>query len=122
MAEATRADDDGLGAGAEDRDRLLDGVDRGQAGVGQRGDVRRVQRRVELDHGARRGVQVLGEATVTADPRELPVDAVHVVALAAGTAEPAGDERVHDHGVADLDVGHAGADLVDPARVLVAGT
>ena len=26
-----------------------------------------------------------------------------------------------DHGVADLDVGHAGADLVDPARVLVAG-
>ena len=41
--------------------------------------------------------------------------------LRHGTAQPAGDERVHDHGVADLDVGHAGADLVDPARVLVAG-
>ena len=38
-----------------------------------------------------------------------------------GAAQPAGDERVHDHRVADLDVGHAGADLVDPARVLVAG-
>ena len=39
----------------------------------------------------------------------------------ARPAEPARDERVDDHGVADLDVGHAGADLVHPARVLVAG-
>ena len=45
--------------------------------------------------------------------------AVHVVAGPAGAAQPAGDQRVHDHGVADLDVGHAGADLVHPARVLV---
>ena len=28
---------------------------------------------------------------------------------------------MHDHGVADLDVGDARADLVDPAGVLVAG-
>src|SRR6201999_1776436 len=36
-------------------------------------------------------------------------------------AQPAGDERVHDHRVADLDVGDAGADLVHPAGVLVPG-
>src|SRR3954453_2090318 len=38
VAQAARADDDGLGPGAEHRDRLLDGVDRGQPGVGERGD------------------------------------------------------------------------------------
>ena len=46
---------------------------------------------------------------------------MHVVAGAARAAQPAGDERVHDDRVADLDVGHARADLVDPARVLVPG-
>ena len=39
VAEAARADHDALRAGAEDRDRLLDGVDRGQAGVGERRDL-----------------------------------------------------------------------------------
>ncbi len=40
---------------------------------------------------------------------------------AARPAQPAGDERVDDDRVADLDVRHARADLVDPARVLVPG-
>src|SRR3954447_18302397 len=121
VAEAARADHDALRARAEDRDRLLDRVDRGQPRVRQRGDVGRVQRRVELHDRARAREQVLGEAAVAVDPGERPVLAVHVVAQTAGAAQAARDERVDDHGVADLNVRHAGADLVDPAGVLVAG-
>src|SRR4051812_31292620 len=120
MAEAAGADDDRLGPGAEHRDRLLDGVDRGEPGVGQRGDLGRLERGVELDDRAGARQQVLGEAAVAADAGERAVLAVHVVALAAGTAQPARDERVDDDGVADLDVRDAGADLVHPAGVLVA--
>ena len=47
------------------------------------------------------------------------VYAVHVVAGAARVAEPTGRLRVHDHRVADLDVGHRGANLLDPSCVLV---
>ena len=101
-------------------DRLLDRVVGGQPGVGQRGDVLGVQRRVELDDRARVGLEQLGEAAVDRDPREQVVRAVHVVAGAAGAAQAAGDQRVDDHGVADLDVGDGRADLVDPAGVLVA--
>ena len=54
-------------------------------------------------------------------PGNEPFVAVHVVAAPAGAAQPARDERVADDRVADLDVGDAGADLVDPAGVLVAG-
>ena len=61
----------------------------------------------------------LGEAAVAVDPGKRAVQAVHVVARAAEPAQPAGDERVDDHGVADLDVGDARADLVDPPGVLV---
>jgi hypothetical protein len=43
VPEAAGADHDRLGPRAEDRDRLLDRVDRGQPGVGERGDVGRVQ-------------------------------------------------------------------------------
>ena len=50
----------------------------------------------------------------------LPVMDAGFVAGAAGAAEAAGDERVEDHRVAHLDVGHRRADLVHPARVLVA--
>ena len=87
-----------------------------EAGVGQSGDLGRVQRGVELDH-ERAGVEEVGEAAVAVDAGERAVLAVHVVAAAAGAAQPARDVRVHDHRVADLDVGHARADLVDPARV-----
>ena len=120
VAEPAGADHDRLGARLQHRDRLLDGVDRGQAGVGQRGDVLGLKG-IDLDHRARARLQQLGEAAVTVDPGKRAVEAVHVVADPAGPAEAAGDERVHDHRVADFDVGHAGADLVDPAGVLVAG-
>src|SRR3954463_16815912 len=120
VAQAARADHDALRPGAEDGDRLLDGVDGGQPGVGERGDLGRLERRVELHDRARAGEQVLGEAAVAVDAGERAVLAVHVVAATARTAQPARDERVDDDRVADLDVRHAGADLVDPAGVLVA--
>jgi hypothetical protein len=46
---------------------------------------------------------------------------VHVVAAPAREAQPARDEGVDEDRVADLDIRHAGADLVYAARVLVAG-
>ena len=95
-------------------------MDGGQAGVGQRGDVLGLQPGAELDHRARRGLEEVGEAAVAVDARKRAVEAVHVVADAAGQAQPAGDVGMHDDGVADLDVGHRRADLVDPAGVLVA--
>ena len=57
-------------------------------GVGERGDRRRLERRVELDDRARAGEQELGEAAVAVDARERAVHAVHVVAAPArpGTA------------------------------------
>src|SRR4051812_45416069 len=121
VAEPARADDDRLRARAKHGDRLLDGVDRGQPGVGERGDRGRLERRVELDDRARAGEQEVGEAAVPVDAGERAVDAVHVVAAPARRAQPARDERMHDHRVADLDVRDAGADLVHPARVLVPG-
>ena len=92
-----------------------------QAGVRERRDVLGLKPRGELYDRACRGLQEVGEPAVAVDARERAVDAVHVVPAPARPAQPAGDERVDDHGVADLDVGHAGADLVHPARVLVAG-
>src|SRR4051812_9257282 len=120
VAQAARADHDALRPGAEHRDRLLDGVDGGQPGVGERGDLGRLERRVELDDRARAGEQVLGEATVAVDAGERAVLAVHVVAATARTAQPARDERVAADRVADRDVRSAGADRVDPAGVRVA--
>ena len=88
--------------GAEHRDRLLDRVDRGQAGVGQRRDVLGLEAGVQLDHRAGRGEQEVGEPAVAVDPGERAVQAVHVIAAPAWSAQPAGDERVDDHGVAPL--------------------
>ena len=120
VAQPAGPDHDRLRARAEHGDGLLDRVDGGEARVRERGDGGRLQRRVELHDRASAGMQEVGEPAVAIDARERAVDAVHVVAAAAGTAQPARDERVHDHRVTDLDVGHAGADLVHPARVLVA--
>jgi hypothetical protein len=107
-------------ARVQQRGRLLDRVVGGQAGVGQRGDVLGVQDRVELDHRPRGGLEQVGEPAVDRDAREEVVLAVHVVAGAAGPAEAAGDQRMDDDRVADLDVGHGRADLLHPAGVLVA--
>ena len=121
MPEAAGADDHHARARAQYRDRLLDGVDRGEAGIGERGDVLGLEAGAELDHRARGGLQQVGEPTVAVDTRERAVEAVHVVADAAGQAQAAGDVGMDDDGVADLDVADARADLVHPARVLMTG-
>ena len=109
------------GARVEQRDRLAHRVVGGDAGIGQRRDVLRLGRRVELDAGPGRGEQVLRHAAVVSEsPGKELFDAVHVLAGPAGAAQPAGRRRVQDHGVADGDVGHRRADLVHPAGVLVA--
>ena len=106
-------------AGVEDARRLLHRVVGREPGVRQRGDVLRVQRRIELHDRPRGGLQQLGEPPVRRDARERVVRAVHVVAGAAGPAQATGDERVQDDRVADGHVGDRRADLVDPAGVFV---
>jgi hypothetical protein len=91
-----------------------------ESGVGERGDVGRLQRLVDLHHAARRCLQIVGVAAVGVDAGEGAGLAVHVVAGAAGPAQPAGDQRMHDHLVTLPDVGDRGADRLDPAGVLVA--
>ncbi len=120
VAEAAGADDHAGGAGIEQREGLAHRVVSGDAGVGQRGHVLRTGLRVELDAGPRGGQQVLGHPAVPAQAGERAVLAVHVVAGPAGVAQAAGDQWVQDHGVADGYVRDPGADLVHPARVLVA--
>jgi hypothetical protein len=91
----------------------------GEARVGQRRDVLRLQDRVQLHDRAGVGLQEIREAAIPGDAGELAVLAVHVVPGPARPAQPAGHQRVQDHGVSDLDVSHGGAYLLDPAGVLV---
>ncbi len=63
------------------------------------------------------GLEQLGHAAVGVDAGEASLVAVHVVGEAAGPAQPTGDQRGQDHGVARGQVGDPGADLVDPAGV-----
>ncbi len=120
MTQAAGADQHTRRARVQQRDRLAYGVVGGDAGIGERRDVLRPRLRVELDAGPRRGQQVVGHAAVVRQAGERAVGAVHVVAGPAGPAQPARRRRVQDDRVADLHVGHRRADLVHPARVLVA--
>ena len=120
VAQAARADDHAGGAGVEQRESLADRVVGGDAGVGEGRDVLGLRLRVQLDAGPGRGQQVLGHAAVPGQAGELAVLAVHVVAGPAGVAQAVGRCGVQDDGVADGHVGDRRADLVHPARVLVA--
>ena len=91
----------------------------GQAGVGERGDIRRFQRVVDLHDAAGRCLEVLGVPAVGVDAGKRVGLAVHIVAGAAGPAQPARDQRVDDDLVAFADVGDRRADGVNPAGVLV---
>ena len=99
--------------------RLGHGVVRGEAGVGEGGDCGGLERVVQLDHAARRGLEVLRVAPVGVEPGESAVDAVHVVTGPARPAQTAGGQRVQDHLVADRDAGHAVPHRVHPPGVLV---
>src|SRR5918998_3773222 len=96
VAETAGADHHDARAGAENRDRLLHGVDGGEPRVGEGGDVHGGQGGVELDDRARARRQEVGEAAVAVDAGERAVRAMHVVAGAARAAQTAGDERVND--------------------------
>ena len=82
--------DDGRGrAGGEPRSEPLDRVVGGDAGVGVRGDLRRLHPGRQRDERALVDEHVVGEAAVARQPGELVALAVHVDAAAAGHAEPA---------------------------------
>ena len=121
MPEATGADHHTGRPRIQQRDRLAHRVVGGDPRVGQRRDIRRLGRRIELHAGPRRGQQEVGHpAVVVAQAREKGLTAVHVVAGPAGPAQPAGGLGMQDHRVADGDVGDRRADLMHPAGVLVA--
>src|ERR1700722_9337217 len=120
VSEAAGADDDGGGAGVEQRQRLADGVVGGDPGVGEGGDIPRLGGGVELDARPGGREQVLGHSAVGRQAGEGRVLAVHVVARPARVAQAAGRGGGEDDGVADRDVGDGGADLAHPAGVLMA--
>jgi hypothetical protein len=91
----------------------------GQTGIGESRDIRGLQRVVDLHHAPGRGFQVVGVTAVGVDAGKGVGLAVHIVPGPAGPAQPARDQRVHDHLVAFADVGHGGADRSDPAGVLM---
>jgi hypothetical protein len=119
VAQPAGADDHDPRARVEERHGLAYRVVGGQARVGQRRDVRRPQRGIQLDHGSGGGEQQVGHAAVGVDAGELRGRAVHVVAGAAGPAQAARDEGVQDDRVSGPDAGHGRADLAHPAGVLV---
>ena len=102
------------------RDRLLDVVDPGQPGVGQRRDVRGLEQRIDLTPNAA-GQQEVGEPAVAVDAGEGPL-----------TQCMSSPRRQAPHSPQEMKgwtmtvsptstFGDRGADLVDPARVLVPG-
>jgi hypothetical protein len=80
---------------------------------GGRGAVR------QRDERALRDDDVVGEAPVDRQARELVVDAEHVDAAPAGHAEAAAVRWEDEHGVALGNRRHAFADLLHPAGVLM---
>ena len=92
---------------------------RGQPGVRVGRDVLGGEILLELEGRALHRLQVLGEATVDVQARELRMLAMHVLAPAAGRADAVGLQRVHDDGVARPQRGDRWTYLLDPSRVLM---
>lgn len=90
-----------------------------QPRVSERGDLGGLELRVQLDDAARRRLEELCVAAVAVDAGKGARLAVHVVAEATSAAQPARDERVQNHLVADGEVLDGGADGVDPPGVFV---
>jgi hypothetical protein len=119
MPEPAGADHDAGRPGIQQRDRLLHRVIGGNPGIGERRDILRLRRRIELDAGAGGSQQVLGHPAIGGQPGERGVLAVHVIPGPAGAAQAAGRRRMQDDGVADGHVGDRGPDLVYPPGVLM---
>ena len=90
-----------------------------QARIGIGRHVLRRQAARQLDQGSNAGQQILGIAAIGIDAGELALRRVHVVAAPAGEAMAAGDQRMADHRIADLEALDARADLLDPAGILM---
>jgi hypothetical protein len=119
VAKSTGTDDDAAVAGRETPRGLGCRVVGGEAGIGERGDIRWFQCFIDLHDAAGRCLQVLGIPAVGVDARKRTGLAMHVVAGAAGPAQPAGDQRVDDDLVLLADVGHRGPDCMHPTGILV---
>src|SRR5699024_6856166 len=119
VSQPAGADHDGVRPGHQVCSRLAYSVVGGQSGVRERCDVGRLQRLVQLDHGAGVGAQLLGHPTVDVQAGEGGVLAVRIIPGAARSAQPAAGQRVHDHRIPGGYVGHRGPDLAHPAGVLV---
>ena len=120
VPDAADADQHGGRVGGEPWDERLDGVVGGDPGVGVRRHLHRLDARRERDQRPLVDEDVVGEAAVAGEARELVALAVHVLPAPARDAEPAAVRRVDEHRVADLRRRHVVADRVHPARVLVA--
>ena len=120
VPDASDADHDGARAGRGEVSQPVDGV------IGREARVRVGRNGCGLDAGREADERSLGhehevrEAAVDREAGELVPVAVHVVAAPARDAEPAAVRRVDEYGVAFRDGRDAGADLLDPACVLVA--
>ena len=119
MAKSAGTDDDAAVAGGETPRGLGRRVVGGEAGIGERGDIRGFQGFIDFHDAAGRCLQVLGIPAVGVDAGKRTGLAVHVVARTAGPAQPAGDQRVDDDLVRLADVGHRGPDPMNPAGILV---
>src|SRR5207249_236655 len=82
-------DDDAAVAGGEAPRGLGCGVIGGEAGIGERGDIRWFQCFIDLHDAAGRCLQVLGIPAVGVDAGKRTGLAMHVVTGAAGPAQPA---------------------------------
>ena len=120
VADTADADHGGRRAGDGQVRQATHGVVRREPGIRMRRDGRRLDAVGQAQERALVDEDEVGEPAVDGQPRELVVHAVHVVAAAAGDAEPAAVRRVHEHRVAGGDRGDAVPDRLDPARVLVA--
>ena len=119
VAEPANADQHAIGAGIEQLRRTLGGAEGCNAGIGHRRDVDRHDVRAELDQGAFVGLEIFGETAVQAKAGEQAVFAVHVLAMAAVQADAAGAKWMADDRIPRLHRGHAAADILNPARILM---
>ncbi len=110
----------GAAPGLEPRQELLDRVVGGDARVGVRRHLSRLDAGGQRQQRALVDEHVLGEAAVARQTGELVPLAVDVLPAAARHAQAAGVGGVDEHGISLRDGRHAGADRMHPAGVLVA--
>ena len=120
MAETAHTEHHHTVAGSQQRRGALACPVGGEAGIGERAQLRQVGVGPDAQHRPFVGEQVLGVAAVDRDARSAAVGRMGVEAGAFRRAEPATDEGEADDRIAHRHRGDLGTDLVHPAGVLVA--